>query len=522
MGEQRVRQIVERCQRGDREAFGQLYEAMYERLRKVCRHYVADESAVDDLLHDSFLLIFSKINSLSDTSKAEAWMQKVTQNLALAYVQHHKQESLISLDELKQPLAAAAPMAMPITYDEIMNLVDDLPKSYRRVFRLSVLEGLSHQEIAALLNIEPHTSSAQLFRAKKILRQSLGVLLFSLLAICLPLGVWYSLQQPAETPSSPESSKPTASAKPVSEQNGRSSESRRARLDGRVATDEDKVNGRSSENRQARLDGRVATDEGEANGSEKDSTISYPIETSETDTTKIQEKPQHKMFEETNTIAETPIHNAQLPTVKMTPHRDWMVALAYSGISSQQSYSLPYGEKDMNDPVLDTITHHRLPLTIALQVNKMLSKQLSIGSGLQYTQLYSETHLGNTYAWDEKQQRLHYLGIPLRITWYPVRSNRWAVYGTVKTMLELPLHAKQQITSFIEGHQVGSEELKLSPSLQWSAGIGAGLEYRLTPVIGIYAEPSLQYFLKTGDDLDSWRTAHPATFSVPIGIRITF
>ena len=510
MGEQRVRQIVERCQRGDREAFGQLYEAMYERLRQVCRRYVADENAVDDLLHDSFLLIFSKIGSVKDVSKAESWMQKVTQNLALAYVQHHKQESLISLDELKQPLTAAAPMAMPITYDEIMNLVDALPKSYRRVFRLSVLEGLSHQEIAALLNIEPHTSSAQLFRAKKILRQSLNVLLFSLLAVCLPLGVWYALRQPTETSSSPESSKPTASAKPVSEQNGSEKQSVP-----KVGT----INSQGGNNKFPRWERPVNTAQRTTQQAiTTDSTISYPIEASEADTAKTQEKPQRQTLEEINTIAGTP----ESPVIKTDSHSDWMVALAYSGISSQQSYNLPYGEKDMNDPVLDTITHHRLPLTIALQVNKMLSKQLSIGSGLQYTQLYSETHLGNTYAWDEKQQRLHYLGIPLRITWYPVRSNRWAVYGTVQTMLELPLQARQKTTSFVEGHQVEAGELKLSPSLQWSVGIGAGLEYRLTPAIGIFAEPSLQYFLKTGDDLDSWRTAHPATFSVPIGIRITF
>ena len=83
---------------------------------------------------------------------------------------------------------------MPITYDEIMNHVDTLPKNYQRVFRLSVLEGLSHQEIAALLNIEPHTSSVRLFRAKHILRHSLAVLLLSPLAICLPLGLSYLVQ----------------------------------------------------------------------------------------------------------------------------------------------------------------------------------------------------------------------------------------------------------------------------------------------------------------------------------------
>ena len=73
----------------------------------------------------------------------------------------------------------------------------------------------------------------------------------------------------------------------------------------------------------------------------------------------------------------------------------------------------------------------------------------------------------------------------------------------------------------IDGLMIKSEELRLSPSLQWSIGAAAGLEYRLTPVIGIYAEPSLQYFFKTGDGIDSYRTKHPATFSVPLGIRIT-
>ena len=67
---------------------------------------------------------------------------------------------------------------------------DTLPNSFQKVFRLSVLEGLSHQEIAALLNIEPHTSSSELFRAKKMLRQSLALLLLGLLCIGLPLG-WY-------------------------------------------------------------------------------------------------------------------------------------------------------------------------------------------------------------------------------------------------------------------------------------------------------------------------------------------
>ena len=89
-------------------------------------------------------------------------------------------------------------------------------------------------------------------------------------------------------------------------------------------------------------------------------------------------------------------------------------------------------------------------------------------------------------------------------------------------MLELPLRSTLQRSSFVGGHQIETEPLRLSPSVQWSLGIGAGLEYRLTPVIGIYAEPSVQYFFKTSDGLDSYRTAHPVNFSIPFGIRITF
>ena len=505
----RVRQIVEQCQRGDREAFGQLYTLMHDRLLSVCQRYAPDKSTSEDLLHDAFLLIFSKIDSIKDTSKAEAWMQKVTQNLALTYLQQHKQEHVVPLDGIKETAVMPVTVESAEIYDEIMALIDQLPNSYQRVFRLSVLEGMNHQQIADLLNIDSHTSSAELFRAKKMLRRSLAVLLLGLLAIGVPIGLWKLSHGLSSSTIIPVEPKQTATSEPIDKQKDDSKQT----VHPEKTDSLEKVN---SQFRQTKL--LVHTDQTVIpQSTAADSTISLPAETIEIDTTKTQETPQRPIKEEKNTIFETP----DLPAIKVaTGNRDWMLAMAYSGFNSQQSFSLPYGVKDMNDPVLDTITHHRLPMTIALQVNKMLNSRLSVGTGLQYTQLYSETHIGNTYAWDEQQQRLHYLGIPLRLSWYPVRSNRWSIYGTAQTMLELPLHGTQQKASFVDGLQVNVEDLKLSPSLQWSVGVGVGLEYRLTPVIGIYAEPSMQYFFKTGDGLDTWRTAHSTTFSVPLGVRI--
>lgn len=50
-------------------------------------------------------------------------------------------------------------------------MVEKLPEGYSKIFKLAVLEGLSHKEIGKLLNIAPHSSSSQLFRAKVLLKR---------------------------------------------------------------------------------------------------------------------------------------------------------------------------------------------------------------------------------------------------------------------------------------------------------------------------------------------------------------
>ena len=501
-----MKQIVEQCQQGDREAFGQLYTLTYDRLRQLCRRYVSNESTIDDLLHDAYLLIFTKIDTLKDASKADAWMQRVVQNLALAYANHTKQQTVVALDSLQEP-PAISETPPPIDYEEIMSLIGQLPESYQRVFRLSVFEGLSHQEIAELLNIEPHTSSADLFRAKEMLRRSLAILLLGLLAIGLPIGLWHLLETtPQPEPPRAEAGKLQKSQKPKEE----TPEPQKEMLE-----------------RQETLAQRAIPTSVlpmTPKPIEIDSTATIPTEVITTDTVPTESAPKESAPKELipsetdhqNILVETPIS----PVRTTSDTRDWMLAAAFSGIGSQQPFNLPYGEYGMNDPEMDTITHHRLPLTFSLSVNKMIGRKWAVGTGLQYTRLYSETQEGNTYSWTQKEQRLHYLGIPLRATWYPVKTSRWAVYTSAQTMLEWPIHSTLQKNIYVGGSLLESDKLRLTPSLQWSIGVATGVEYRLSPVIGVYAEPSLQYFFKTGDAIDSYRTAHPATFSVPIGIRI--
>jgi RNA polymerase sigma-70 factor (ECF subfamily) len=471
MGKQSVQQIVEQCQRGDREAFGQLYTTMYDRLRNQCRHYVTNESTLDDLLHDAFLIIFNKIGSLKDTSRAEAWMQKVTHNLVLTYINQHKHQTMVPLEEINEPSIMPDTMRPTMNYEELMMMIDQLPNKAR----------------------------------KKKLQRLLVVLMLSLLAIGLPIGLWHLLTQPDRHE--------TAQTQQPSRQKPLSSE---------AETPKESISLPSPDYQftQSKLTVYpVQTDSLPILNSE--SAVTFVEETREESTTPVREEPQSKPSPlPERKHQKTSIDMPEMP-VNATKHDDgWTVQLAYSGFSSRQDFNLPYGERDMNDPELDTITHHRLPISVGLSVNKMLGRQFAIGTGLQYTQLYSETQAGNTYSWTQTEQRIHYLGIPLRVMWYPVNTSHLRVYGTAQTMFELPMGSTLRQSDFIEGRQIDSKKLHLDPKVQWSVGIGVGLEYRLSPIIGLYAEPSVHYFFKPGGGIETYRTAHPATFSVPIGIRI--
>ena len=471
MGKQSVQQIVEQCQRGDREAFGLLYTTMYERLRNQCRHYVTNESTLEDLLHDAFLLIFSKIDSLKDTSRAEAWMQKVTHNLVLSYLNQQKHQTMVPLEEISEPSYIPDTMRPAMNYEELMMMIDQLPNKAR----------------------------------KKKLQRLLVALMLSLLAACLPIGLWHLLTQPDRHE--------TAQTQQPSRQKPQSSEAETPKESLSTSRLDD----------QSALPG-LAVRPGRTSSPpcpDSDSTVTIAEETREESATPIREKPQSEPSPQPERKPRKTSLDMPEKPIKVTKHDDdWMLQLAYSGFSSRKDFNLPYGERDMNDPELDTITHHRLPITVDLSVNKMLGRQFAVGTGLQYTQLYSETQAGNTYSWAQSEQRIHYLGIPLRVMWYPVNTSHLRVYGTAQTMFEIPLGATCRQSDVIEGRQFDTGALQLDPSEQWSIGLGIGLEYSLTAVIGLYAEPSLQYFFKPGDGLDTYRTAHPATFSVPIGIRI--
>ena len=120
-------------------------------------------------------------------------MITIVRNLSLRYLQSTGKDN-ISLSSLEgiEFLGTDSEETKHIDIELLLSAIESLPEGSKEIFKLSVLDGLSHKEIGELLGINPHSSSSQLFRAKKLLREILSnYWALLLLPILTPIYIYF-------------------------------------------------------------------------------------------------------------------------------------------------------------------------------------------------------------------------------------------------------------------------------------------------------------------------------------------
>jgi RNA polymerase sigma factor (sigma-70 family) len=127
----------------------------------------------EDILQDSFVKIFRNLPQFKFEGSFEGWMRRIVVNTALKHCQKKK----VKFDEIKPDITQSGSME-PHAYqhlgeNDLLRLIQNLPEGYKVVFNLHVIEGYSHEEIAALLNIKDSTSRSQLVKARRFLQNEI-------------------------------------------------------------------------------------------------------------------------------------------------------------------------------------------------------------------------------------------------------------------------------------------------------------------------------------------------------------
>ena len=139
-----VTRLIERCRQGDADALGELYKTYAQRMRGVCRRYVSDEETISDVLHVSFVIIFTSFDKLRDDRKAEAWMMSITRNVASKYKDHLAKMTFVQLEK-----AYKSGGHIKVT-DIRPGLVDTAMAKGEGLFWVMPVEKVANQIIAAI------------------------------------------------------------------------------------------------------------------------------------------------------------------------------------------------------------------------------------------------------------------------------------------------------------------------------------------------------------------------------------
>ena len=151
---------------------------------------------------------------------------------------------------------------------------------------------------------------------------------------------------------------------------------------------------------------------------------------------------------------------------------------------------------------------HHQPISFGLSVRKSLAKGFSVETGLTYTLLSSDAKFADS---DQKtEQKLHYLGIPLKANWNFLDKKLFTFYVSGGGMIEKCVYGK-----------LGTEKETVKP-LQFSVSGAVGAQFNATKRVGIYVEPGFDYFFDDGSDVQTIRKETPFNFNIQAGIRLTY
>ncbi|MCC5929152.1 MAG: RNA polymerase sigma factor [Cyclobacteriaceae bacterium] len=136
----------------------------------ICMRYGGSRDEAVEILNEGFMKIFTNLKNFEFSKPFKPWFRKILINCAInAYKARRRYQPEEDLDALKE-MKTQEQISSGIYYQEIIELSQKLPPSYRAVFNLHVVEGYTHEEISELLGITPGTSKSNLFKAKQHLK----------------------------------------------------------------------------------------------------------------------------------------------------------------------------------------------------------------------------------------------------------------------------------------------------------------------------------------------------------------
>lgn len=167
--------LIALCLEKNSGAQQELYHKYSPRMFGVCLRFARCREEAEDILQEGFIKVFNHLKTFRNEGKLEAWIRRIMVNTAINFYKR-KFPSFpdIDFDRLQHQQQTSEEVIARLSHEELLATVQRLPKGYRMVFNLYVIEGYTHREIGEMLRISVNTSKSQLSRAKDLLKTKIA------------------------------------------------------------------------------------------------------------------------------------------------------------------------------------------------------------------------------------------------------------------------------------------------------------------------------------------------------------
>jgi len=191
MGDREVDQaLVERAQKGDKQAFGLLVSKYQRKLGRLLSRLIRDPAEVEDVTQEAFIKAYRALPSFRGDSAFYTWLYRIGVNTAKNYLvsqgrraptttefDSEEAESFEEGDQLRD-INTPEHLLLSKQIGETVNAaMESLPEELRTAIMLRELEGLSYEEIAAIMECPIGTVRSRIFRAREAVAEKLQPLL---------------------------------------------------------------------------------------------------------------------------------------------------------------------------------------------------------------------------------------------------------------------------------------------------------------------------------------------------------
>lgn len=168
----------------------------------------------------------------------------------------------------------------------------------------------------------------------------------------------------------------------------------------------------------------------------------------------------------------------------------------------------------------NTKTHHSQPLRLALTVAYPINRRWAVEAGVAYSYLHSETTTSGTGYSTTTDQRLHYIGIPVAVSYTAWRARRFSLYAKAGAMAEKMVSGRAETVTTVGSDSRAGESRRVAIGpLQLSATAAIGAEWHFSGNLGAYAEPGVTCHFDNGSGVSTFYSENPVAFSLTLGLR---